>query len=150
MKISSSIEQQSVRIILVTFFLSILSLSPAVKAQGKKGEWLEKNKPTWVWTQRTSSGQKLFLRKSFELPAKVKGARVYATCDNKLQLWINGKEVGTSPDWPQPIENDVTSFLKSGRNVIAAGAQNAGGAAAFVLKLEVELECLRKNTNDFE
>ncbi|NOX98734.1 MAG: cytochrome C, partial [Verrucomicrobia bacterium] len=127
------------RILLTVFSLSVLPFSFKVVAQGKKGEWLEKNKPTWVWTQRASDGQKLFLRKSFDIPANAKSARVYATCDNKLQLWINGKEVGTSPDWAQPIEKDVTALLKPGKNVIAAQAENAGGTAAFVLKLEVKL-----------
>ena len=102
--------------------------------------WLqEKPEAQWIWTEKSTGGQELFFRHAFELRGKVKSARVYATCDNRLKLWLNGRHVGDSPDWPQPIERDVAAFLKPGGNVIAAAGGNAGGAAAFVLKLAVEL-----------
>lgn len=100
--------------------------------------WLEdKPTPQWIWSQRSGNGQKLWFRKSFNLKGKTKSARIYATCDNKLKLWINGKHVGDSRDWPYPVEKDVTALLQSGSNVIAAEGQNGGGVAAFVLNLSV-------------
>ncbi len=100
--------------------------------------WLEgKPTPQWIWTEQSGNGQKLWFRKSFDLPGKPKSAKVYATCDNKLKLWINGKHVGDSRDWPYPVERDVTALLKDGANVIAAEGQNDGGVAAFVLNLSI-------------
>ncbi len=113
-----------------------VDLSPA-----KSASWLtDKPAPKWVWHKQTSDGQKLFFRKSVSLPGKVKSARLYSTCDNRLSLWINGYKVGDSRDWLYPLENDVTSLLKKGQNSIAAQCQNAAGPAAFVLKLIVETD----------
>ncbi len=100
-------------------------------------QWLTREpQPQWVWTEATSNEQRLLLRKSFELPdAAIESAKLYTTCDNRLKLWINGQAVGESPDWPNPIEQDVAGLLRSGTNVIAAECRNAGGTAAFVFKL---------------
>lgn len=101
-------------------------------------DWLTaKPIPEWVWTKQAKGGQKLYLRTSIDVSKEVKSAKVYATCDNKLELFMNGKSVGKSPDWPQPVEKDVTKQVRSGKNVIAADCQNAGGIAAFVCKLKV-------------
>ncbi|RFC44893.1 MAG: protein of unknown function DUF1080/Cytochrome c [Verrucomicrobia bacterium] len=95
--------------------------------------------PSWIWAQQSGPDQQLFFRHTFEsVQTVLKSARVYATCDNRLKLYINGKLAGESPDWPQPIERDITALIQPGKNVIAAEAQNAGGSAAFVLKLVTE------------
>ena len=95
--------------------------------------------PNWIWDSKGSSnGQKIYLRKEFDISGPIKSAHVYTTCDNKMVLWINGKRVASSPDWPDPIDQDVRKFINPGKNVIAVEAQNAGGIAAFVFKLVVE------------
>ncbi len=100
---------------------------------------LDQPLPSWIWAQQTSGDQKLFFRRTFDVAAPVlKSARVYATCDNRLKLHLNGKLAGESPDWDQPIEKDITALIQPGKNIIAAEAQNAGGSAAFILKLVVE------------
>jgi putative heme-binding domain-containing protein len=102
---------------------------------------LEAPLPSWIWSREVTGKQKLFFRRTFELSAPLpKSARVYATCDNRLKLHLNGKPAGDSPDWPLPVSRDVTVLLQPGKNVIAAEAENAGGAAAFVFKLEAESE----------
>lgn len=124
---------------------AVESKAPIVKAKAAadvapraNSAWItDAPTPKWIWTQKSASGQKLWFRKTFNLKGRAKAARLYATCDNKLKLWVNGKSVGTSPDWPQPIEKDVTALLKDGKNVIAAEGQNAGGIAAFVLNLSI-------------
>lgn len=92
----------------------------------------------WIWTQKSSNGQRLWFRKSFDLKGKPKSANLYATCDNKLKLWINGRLAGTSRDWPYPIQKDVAGLLKAGKNVIAAEGQNDGGVAALVVNLSIK------------
>lgn len=95
-------------------------------------------KANWIWSQSTSNGQQVFIRSTFKAKAQMKSAKLYSTCDNKLELFVNGKSVGTSPDWPKPIQKDVQSQLVVGTNVIAADCRNAGGIAAFVCKLVIE------------
>jgi len=100
--------------------------------------WLQSEPtPQWIWTEKSGDGQKLWFRKSFTLRGRPKAAKVYATCDNKLSLWINGKRVGDARDWMYPVEKDVTALLRDGSNLIAAEGQNAGGVAAMVLNLAI-------------
>ncbi|MFT4690046.1 MAG: putative heme-binding domain-containing protein [Limisphaerales bacterium] len=119
------------------------SVAPDAKAvnvaPASDSEWLT-GKPAaqWIWTKEVTSSQKLWFRKSFQLQGKPKSARVYATCDNRLTLKINGQPAGTVPDWQRPIEKDITSLLKPGKNVIAAEGQNAGGTAAFLFTLSIK------------
>ncbi len=89
----------------------------------------------WIWSDETHNDQRLFFRHTLELDQLAESAWLYTTCDNSLELWINGQRVGNSNDWAKPIDMDVTKFLKVGKNVIAASCQNEGGVAAFVLKL---------------
>ncbi|TWT56235.1 family 16 glycoside hydrolase [Allorhodopirellula solitaria] len=96
--------------------------------------------PTWIWTPNPQPKQKVWFRRSVEVGGKIQSARVYATCDNSLKLFINGEEVGSSSDWRKPVEQDVSKLLQSGTNLIAAECQNETGVAAFVCKIIIQLE----------
>lgn len=137
---------------LLVVALLVLShnLSTIASAQSAKSvtqPWLKGNpKPQWIWTQaEATGGQKLFLRTTFELNSEAVGAILYTTCDNKMSLSINGQEIGKSPDWPQPIIKSISGkqqlkkVFRTGKNCIAIAAENAGGTAAFVFKMEVTL-----------
>lgn len=125
---------------------AIVSSTEAVTAAANlsaanEGKWLmAQPQPTWIWASESQPNQQLWIRKSEEISGKVKLAKVYATCDNAMKLWINGKSIGESKDWNEPIEKDVTHAWVAGRNVIAAECQNEGGVAAFVCKVQIELE----------
>ncbi len=96
-------------------------------------------KSEWIWRADKTDDEPIFLRHQFSVSGAVKAARLYCTCDNGATLWLNGKEVGTAPDWAEPILlADAKKFLQSGSNQIAVKAHNRGGVAAFVLKLEIE------------
>ena len=121
------------RVLLITSLLSSPAFLQSVQAQDNG--WLLKDKPSWVWAQESSANQKLYLRKGFEIPSAVMKARVYATCDNQLRLFLNGKEVGTSPDWPYPIEKDVSDLLSQGKNVVAARGCERDGDGGFCFEI---------------
>lgn len=96
-------------------------------------------KPEWIWRADKTDNDPVFFRHTFSVKGKVKAARLYSTCDNGATLWINGSEVGKSPDWGNPILiPDAAKLLVAGENQIAVKAQNRGGVAAFVFKLEIE------------
>ena len=119
-------------------FLTIGGENTRKAAIPKGTAWLKaKPVPQWIWHKSVDGNSHILLRKTFQLSGKVKAARLYTTCDNKLKLRINGKLVGESPDWMFPLETDVVKHLKPGKNVIAADCRNAGGPAGFVLKLAV-------------
>ena len=108
--------------------------------KGKYGFVSSDPKPEWIWRADKTDNEPIYLRKTFKVPNKMASAKLYATCDNGADVYINGKKVGTAPDWGKPILlDDAKKFLKVGEdNVIAVRAHNRGGAAAFVLKLEID------------
>jgi putative heme-binding domain-containing protein len=90
--------------------------------------------PTWVWGKDQIKTQ--FVRTTFNTPANLESARIIATCDNALTLWINGKEVAKSKEWGTPVDVNVLADLaKTGKNVIAIKAENQDGAAGVIAKL---------------
>jgi putative heme-binding domain-containing protein len=109
-------------------------------------DWVsQKPVPNWIWRKdQPTADAPLFMRKSFHVPGKkdshaVKAAKLYFTCDNEAQVWINGESVGSCPDWHQPVViSDAKKFVRMGKNQIAVKAANRGGPAAFVFKLELE------------
>ncbi len=95
--------------------------------------------PAWVWDAAGGNdNQQLFMQKKFSIDRPIKSSSLYTTCDNKMTLWINGKEIAASPDWPYPITSKVTKHLVQGENTISVYARNAGGPAGFVFKLVVD------------
>jgi len=69
------------------------------------------------------------LRRSFEVSAPVKSARIYATALGAYELYLNSKRVGDdvlAPGWSDYRQRvkyqtyDVTAQLESGRNIFAA------------------------------
>lgn len=109
------------------------------KTESVSNDWASSApKPDWIWRADKTDKEPIYLRHSFDLSAAAKSARIYTTCDNGATVWINGKQLGTIPDWYFPIQkSDLAFWLKPGSNHIAVRATNAGGVAAFVLKLEV-------------
>jgi hypothetical protein len=91
--------------------------------------------PMWIWGN--DNDQRYRLRQSFSLKSAVRG-RLKASCDNSVTLFLNGEQVGSSTEWQEPLDLDVTRFLMDGENHLEARVANAGGIAAFVLHLVVE------------
>jgi putative heme-binding domain-containing protein len=87
--------------------------------------------PSWIWG--ADINRRYFLRKEFAGGATA--ARLRATCDNRMTITLNGRDVVRSDTWQQPVEVDVHKFLKPGRNVLVAEVVNEGGPDGFLLKL---------------
>lgn len=96
--------------------------------------------PAWIWSSSKSKDkEKAVFRKSFELPGDVKSASLLLSCDNGAIANLNGKGVAECPDWQQPVKADVARFLKAGANELLIQAENRGGVAALVAKMDIEL-----------
>jgi putative heme-binding domain-containing protein len=87
--------------------------------------------PLWIWG--ADDARRYILRKEFEGGAT--SGRLKAACDDRMKLSLNGQEIASADDWKRPVEVDVSKLLKPGKNVLEADVANAGGVAAFVLKL---------------
>lgn len=92
----------------------------------------------WIWGPEQATSR-YYIRKGFE-GGKVKAAWVKAAADNKIRVFVNNRNVGSSEDWNEPIEVDVTDQLQAGTNVIAIDVANDGGPAAAALKLALTRE----------
>lgn len=92
--------------------------------------------PIWIWAKADSTPQQCWLRKEFKTEAD--SAAMIATCDNGMQVYLNGKRVLSSTEWGAPVKADVTKHLKTGPNdinEIRVDATNEGSVAGFALKL---------------
>jgi putative heme-binding domain-containing protein len=95
--------------------------------------------PQWIWLGKDAGDREVvYFRKTFEVGSKPKRARLAATCDNEVTLFINGRRVLQNDVWEQPAGEDVTGALRTGRNVLAARCANQGGPAGFLVKLTIE------------
>lgn len=92
--------------------------------------------PNWIWAGKARDKQVVYFRKEFTgYTPRTASARLYASCDNQMQVFINGVNVVESDAWEQPVFKDVVGQLEKGRNVIAIRASNSGSAAGLIAKL---------------
>jgi hypothetical protein len=92
--------------------------------------------PEWIWAPPAAQEEEtVYLRRTFDLPAKPSRAEVVIAVDNSYTLYVNGVEVGKGEGWSVPARWDLTMILQKGRNVIAVQAQNAGGPAGVIARL---------------
>ncbi|QDV79053.1 family 78 glycoside hydrolase catalytic domain [Botrimarina mediterranea] len=127
-------------------------------AQSWEAQWIGKPVPDrerflsdaqWIWFDegdpRKSAplGHRWF-RRTFTLPAQaiVTGAVFRITADDQVDIYLNGRLMGSRSGHSSLKELDVTHLLRPGRNVIAARAENRGNApnpAGMVAWLQAEL-----------
>jgi putative heme-binding domain-containing protein len=130
-------------LLLALFAIPSLHAAPVLRVNGKEqsagksgGGLGEQPLPTWIWGKDQQKTQ--FVRNSFDTPERAGSARLYATCDNAMTVWINGKQVAKSTEWASPVNLDILPSLnRTGKNVIAIKAENQGGGAGLVAKLEL-------------
>ncbi|QDU40327.1 Cytochrome c [Maioricimonas rarisocia] len=115
------------------------------KLDGKdaKASTADASQPEWIWLQDGDKpADKVYFRKEIQVRGNVAAARVYATCDNSMTLFIDGEKIFSHGSWESPVFKDVTKlFAKEtpgGKHVIAIEAANAGGIAGLLFKLDLE------------
>jgi putative heme-binding domain-containing protein len=80
----------------------------------------------WIWAP-LNEGQAntgaWYFRKSFRLQEPQRG-RVAIACDDRYELFVNGRRVGTGDDWRTMRSYDISRLLVEGRNAIAVRVEN--------------------------
>jgi alpha-L-rhamnosidase len=120
----------------------------------------------WIWCDGEPQPRNFYLhlRKTFELPIKARSARVLVSADSCYQLFVNGKFVNRGPArcdrrWQSYDEWDITKYLRTGKNAIAALVHHYGewtfsymlGRGGFLCQAEIALtngETLQLQTDD--
>jgi putative heme-binding domain-containing protein len=95
--------------------------------------------PEWIWLSKNAkNGEKVTLRREFEIQGDVKSATLEVTCDNGATALLNGQKALENPDWQKPSKADVKALLKAGKNELRLDARNQTGSAAAVAVLTIE------------
>ena len=87
----------------------------------------------WIWSPTQAEGPvpkgAVFFRKWFpsSLPEL---AFLQITCDDKYEVYVNGRHVGEGKDWRKMQTFDIMPFLIEGKNLIAVKAENTDGETA--------------------
>lgn len=101
------------------------------KPEDPKAIWSKGPSPVWIWGPENKS--KYFFKQT--IPGGSKSARLRATCDNEMTVFINGQKVAESKEWSEPKEVDIQPQLKAGDNELLIAARDQGGAAALIVKI---------------
>ncbi len=115
----------------------VVCLSVAAFGQAEPAK---KAEPHWIWLTKSEANETVFLRREFDAPAKIKSAKVGATADNAVKLFVNGEKVLDHDNWANSRQADLIKLLKPGKNVLAAECSNSGGPAGVIVQLVMELE----------
>lgn len=102
---------------------------------GTDSKFPAENAP-WIWGPSYDSSY--VLKKSWVVPEGLVAAQLVATCDNEMELFLNGKSIGSSNEWQTPITIPLTGKLAKGENVLTAKVSNEGGIAAFACRLSMK------------
>jgi len=87
----------------------------------------------WIWSPQHETGSvpegPCFFRKSFtvEEPA---AADLKIAADDEYEAYLNGRRIGAGESTEQLDQYEVTSFLRSGENLLAIRVDNKKGATA--------------------
>ena len=124
-------------------FLICLLSTMTVAADGPNVAPADDQKPAapeWIWSDGDPEEEdRVYFRTTFELPAgEVKSAKLYATGDNEVRVYVNGERVLEHYSWETVIRENVTEFLREGSNFLAARGKNSGGPAGVLIQLEIE------------
>ncbi len=97
--------------------------------------------PQWIWTHASSAApERAAFARHFELPDGVTRATLRGACDERMRLFVNGELATDANEWNEPVEVDVSKFVRAGDNEIAIAAHNDDGPAALWIELVVEAD----------
>ena len=97
--------------------------------------------PSWIWIgEKPRDGQTVYFRKEFDTPKGLKSAKLVATCDDSMTVYLDGKSLGEADGWASPIARDLTRPLggRGGKHVLAVRGQNGNSAAGLLVRLVLE------------
>jgi putative heme-binding domain-containing protein len=97
----------------------------------------------WIWTPEHQHErvpqEACFFRKTFSLAAAPENAQIAIAADDRFELYVNSRQVGTGESTQRLIPFNVTRYLVRGRNTVAVKVENVrGGTAALAARVMVK------------
>ncbi len=117
-----------------------VSAKPASKNSKTRPEHAQ---PNWIWkTEGGEPAKKVYFRKEFSVKGSVAAARLYATCDDQMTVFLDGKKIVESGAWNKPVFADVTKLIEQntpgGKHVLSVEGTNGTSAAGLLVTLNFE------------
>src|SRR5690554_1854755 len=96
--------------------------------------------PEWIWVgNQAAEGQTAYFRKEFTVRGRVWSARLIATGDDAVTVYLDGKQVLDHQGWNTTVFKDVTTLFGegkgNGRHVLAVQGKNGKSAAGVLVRL---------------
>lgn len=99
--------------------------------------------PHWIWAPvgpDEEPAPRTTLIRRFEAPAGVVAGRLFGSCDNEVELLLDGEVVARSDDWTRPFELELppkalARLAADGEHELRARCRNTGGPGGFVARL---------------
>jgi len=93
----------------------------------------------WIWKDGDPEFHaSCVAQRRFELPIRVRMARLMISCDNVFTARLNGEEIASGSNWSNAVSVDVTGRLRVGANELSIDCKNEGGPAGLLARLEVD------------
>src|SRR5215204_170313 len=100
--------------------------------------------PEWIWFDAKDSAPESeevrYFRKLFEAPRDFTKAVLTASGDDRVTVFLNGKQVAENRNWKNAVSINLTKDVKAGSNVLALRGRNNNGTAAVIARLEFTLK----------
>lgn len=98
--------------------------------------------PHWIWSTKdanqSAAAGDVYFRRAFNADAPTKGT-VEITADNRYEVFVNGRNVGSGAEWQKRTRFDIGPLLVPGRNLLAVRATNDGqDPAGLVATIKIE------------
>ncbi len=112
--------------------LALLALLPSISPQ-------EEAEPEWLWaTAEPGATEDCWFYREFEAREGVESALLWTSCDNELELVMNGVATAENDEWSRAVHRDITEYLRQGQeNRIVAKGHNQSGPAGFWFELQI-------------
>ncbi len=94
---------------------------------------VDSGEPQWIWSPKHAKDkvppESCYFRKSFTM-GDVEQGKVQVTCDDRYDLYVNGRLVGSGSEWQKLKSYDIQRFLQNGSNTIAIRGENITSESA--------------------
>ena len=103
----------------------------------------ESAQPEWIWLEdRGNPADKVVFRKEFVVEGAIAAARLYATCDDEMTIWVDGTQILQHANWSRPVFKDLTGHIEKetpgGKHVLTVEAANGEGPGGLLVMLNFE------------
>ena len=102
----------------------------------------------WIWlNEGDQPADKVYFRKEID-SGGVGAARLYAACDDRMKIFVDGKEVIAHGNWSKPVFVDLSKHLDlddpQKKHILAVEGENGQSAAGLLVKLDFEFGLARR------